>query len=97
MSTDQPQAGAIELEPVDEAARQAAIDAFHAKAKKQAEETQKATEIKKAPPGSIHEKMVVGVVWKTTDGRTWISPELFLVRGVRKNGSRVNLKVLKKR
>jgi hypothetical protein len=81
-----------ELEPVDEAGRKAAIDAFKAKAQEKAPE---AMEIKQAPPGSVLENMIVGIVWKTKDGRTWIAPGMYKVKGAYHNG-RINLKLIKR-
>ena len=52
-------------------------------------------EIKTAPPGSVREGMMVGIVWRDTKGQTWIAPGSYKVKGAWANG-RVNLK-LKKR
>lgn len=84
-----------ELEPVDEAGRQAAIDAFHTKAQEQADKVKNATEIKQAPMNSLKENMVVAIVFKDKNGATWIHPSMFRIKGVWANG-RVNLKVIKR-
>lgn len=50
--------------------------------------------IEKAPEGSLREGMAVAMMWRTTDGRTFIYPAMFKVKKVY-NGARVSLKLIK--
>lgn len=96
MNPDQDnQSDVTEFEPIDEAARQAAIDDFHAKVRAQSEKENR-DQVKVAPHGSLKEKMEVIIVWKDRQGQTWSYPGVFRIKGVFHNG-RLNMKLVKSR